>query len=137
MRAEGLGSVCCVPLQTARCRHGTLNVAKPDEAGFPEEEVRLLEQVSQQLAVAIENAMHFEQAERYRRDAMAQRDRLRLLLDVNNALVSHARYAVAAALGARRHSRRAPARPTRASRSSTPRRARCDSKPLPTTTSAA
>ena len=89
MTALGLGTMCCMPLQTARCRHGTLNVAKLGESGFPDEEVRLLEQVSQQLAVAIENAIHFEQADRYRREATAQRDRLRLLLDVNNALVSH------------------------------------------------
>jgi formate hydrogenlyase transcriptional activator len=88
MLAEGLRSVCCVPLQTARCRHGTLNVAKPDGSGFAEEEVRLLEQIAQQLAVAIENAMHFQQAERYRREATKQRDRLQLLLDVNNALVA-------------------------------------------------
>ena len=59
MAAEGLRSVCCVPLQTARRRHGTLNVAKPDESGFGEEEVRLLEQIARQVAVAIENALAF------------------------------------------------------------------------------
>src|SRR5688572_5292834 len=88
LAAEGLRSVCCVPLSTARARHGTLNVARPDDEGFSPEDVRLLEQIAGQLAIAIENATHFEQAERYRREATAQRDRLRLLLDVNNALVT-------------------------------------------------
>ena len=88
MAAERLRSVCCVPLSTARARHGTLNVARPDEDGFSPEDVRLLEQIAGQLAVAIENAIHFEQADHYRREATAQRDRLRLLLDVNNALLS-------------------------------------------------
>ena len=59
MAAEGLRSVCCVPLPTARRRHGTLNVARPDDAGFREEDVRLLEQIARQLAVMIENALAF------------------------------------------------------------------------------
>ena len=89
MAEEGLRSVCCVPLQTGRSRYGTLNVAKPEDVAFEPAEVQLLEQVSQELAVAIENAVHFERAEQYRRDAMGQRDHLRLLLDVTNALVSN------------------------------------------------
>jgi formate hydrogenlyase transcriptional activator len=41
------------------------------------------------MAMAIENAMHFERAERYRREATERRDRLQLLLDVNNVLIAH------------------------------------------------
>jgi formate hydrogenlyase transcriptional activator len=89
MEEEGLRAVCCVPLQTTRGRHGTLNVARPDDDDFPGDEVRLLEQIGRQLAIAIENALHFDEAERFRREAAAGRDRLRLLLDVNNAVVGH------------------------------------------------
>jgi formate hydrogenlyase transcriptional activator len=59
MAAEGLRSVCCVPLQTARRKHGTLNVARPDDGGFHDDDVRLLEQIARQMAVAIENALAF------------------------------------------------------------------------------
>src|SRR5206468_12844966 len=67
---------------------GVLTVGKPVDSAFDADEVVLLERIGQQLAVAIENAIHFEQAERFQREASDQRDRLQLLLDVNNALVS-------------------------------------------------
>ena len=89
MTLEGLHSVCCVPLQTPRGCHGTLNIARPADEDFPEDEIRLLEQIAQQLAIAIENALQFEAAERFRREAAAGRDRLELLLEVNNAVVGH------------------------------------------------
>ena len=52
------------------------------------DEVELLEEVGQQLAIAFENALSFRAAERYRQESLAQRDRLRLLLDVNNQLLA-------------------------------------------------
>jgi len=96
MTLEGLRVVCCVPLTTARGRYGTLNVGKPNEGdAFPPDEVELLEQVARQLAIAFENALNFRSAERYRQESIEQRDRLQLLLDINNQLLaqpeSHAR----------------------------------------------
>jgi formate hydrogenlyase transcriptional activator len=89
MIAEGFRSACSVPLQTARGKYGTFNVASPEDHAFPPEEVALLEQIAAQMAMAVENAMHFEQAERYRREATERRDRLQLLLSVNNVLIAH------------------------------------------------
>ena len=89
MIAEGFRSACSVPLKTARGKYGTFNVASPEEHAFPPGEVELLEQIAAQMAMAIENAMHFQQAQRYRRDATERRDRLQLLLDVNNVLIAH------------------------------------------------
>jgi formate hydrogenlyase transcriptional activator len=95
MAVEGLRSVCCVPLKTARRAYGVLNVGKPDDDSFEPDEVELLEEVARQLAIAFENALSFQQAERYREESQAQRDRLQLLLDINNQLLaqpeSHAR----------------------------------------------
>ena len=90
MIAEGFRSVCSMPLQTARGKYGTFNVASPQDDAFPPEEIVLLEQIAAQMAMAIENAMHFQRAERYRRQATERRDRLQLLLDVNNVLIAHA-----------------------------------------------
>ena len=89
MAVEGLRSVCCVPLKTARGSYGVLNVGKPaDGDSFAPDDVELLEDVGRQLAVAFENALSFRQAERYRLESLAQRDRLQLLLDVNNQLLA-------------------------------------------------
>jgi formate hydrogenlyase transcriptional activator len=88
MVAEGFRSACSVPLKTARGKYGTFNVASPEENAFPPAEITLLEQIAAQMAMAIENAMHFRQAERYQRDATERRDRLQLLLDVNNVLIA-------------------------------------------------
>ncbi len=104
MRKEGLRSVCCVPLSTPRGRYGTLNIGRPDDYEFPPDDVLLLERLGQQIALAVENATHFQRAESYRQEAAAQRDRLRLILDVNNALLSpvRSRWLPIEALGALR-----------------------------------
>ncbi|HEV8392633.1 MAG TPA: sigma 54-interacting transcriptional regulator [Vicinamibacterales bacterium] len=88
MAVEGLRSACCVPLKTARGRYGVLNIGKPNDDPFSPDEVALLEDVASQLAIAFENALSFSQAERYRQESLAQRDKLQLLLDVNNQLLA-------------------------------------------------
>jgi formate hydrogenlyase transcriptional activator len=57
----GMQSVCCVPLITRRGSLGTLNVASVDPAAFLPEEVELLKQVSSQLAIAMENALAYQE----------------------------------------------------------------------------
>jgi len=59
------------------------------EDAFTAGDARLLEQVASQIAIAVENALNFEDARRAEREARQQRDRSRLLLEINNALVSH------------------------------------------------
>ena len=92
MREENLAVACCIPILTARGKYGTLNIASPDPAAFPPDEVALLEQVSRQFAIAIENATVVHRANSYRRQLADHRDRLQLLLDVNNLLVSELDY---------------------------------------------
>ena len=111
-------------------------MARPDEDGFSPEDVQLPEQIAGQLAIAIENATHFEQAERYRREATAQRDRLRLLLDVNNALVSRID-AQSFELSILERLWSLYRMTMRASRSSIRMRVRCGSRPSRCTTDAA
>jgi formate hydrogenlyase transcriptional activator len=78
----------CLPLKTQRGTYGVLNVGSPNPDAFPMSEIMLLWQIARQLAVAIENATYFDRAEQYRREASDERDRFKLLLDVNNTLVS-------------------------------------------------
>jgi formate hydrogenlyase transcriptional activator len=85
----GIEALCCAPMCTQRGMYGVVALGRVSGgAPFDDGDVRLIEQVARQVAVGVENAVAYRRAERYQRDAAAQRDRLRLLLDVNNALVS-------------------------------------------------
>jgi formate hydrogenlyase transcriptional activator len=59
--SAGLQSVCCVPLVTRRGSLGTLNVASVDSQAFPPDEFELLKQISSQLAIAVENALAYQE----------------------------------------------------------------------------
>src|SRR5258705_9070110 len=52
-------------------------------------DVAFLYEVAKLVAVAIENALNFDDAQAAQRQLAAERDHLRLLLDVTNALVSN------------------------------------------------
>ncbi|HEY2546712.1 MAG TPA: sigma 54-interacting transcriptional regulator [Candidatus Acidoferrum sp.] len=61
LRAEGVQTMCCVPLITQGRTFGTLNLASKREDAFPPEDVELLQQVGAQIAIAVENALAFKQ----------------------------------------------------------------------------
>jgi formate hydrogenlyase transcriptional activator len=54
-------SLCCVPLVTRRGTLGTLNVASVDPDAFPVQELDLLKQISTQVAIAMENALAYQE----------------------------------------------------------------------------
>ena len=56
-----LQSLCCVPLVTRRGTLGTLNVASVDPEAFPAQEFELLKQISTQVAIAMENALAYQE----------------------------------------------------------------------------
>jgi len=61
LRSEGVQTICCVPLITQGRTLGTLNLASRREDAFPPEDVEILQQVSAQIAIAVENALAFKQ----------------------------------------------------------------------------
>lgn len=61
LQQEGIQSVCAVPLSSPHRLLGTLNVGSRQAEGFPEDEVALLSQVANQIALAVENALSFQQ----------------------------------------------------------------------------
>jgi len=61
LRAEGVQTICCVPLITQSRTFGTLNLASRREDAFPHQDVELLLQVAAQIAIAVENALAFKQ----------------------------------------------------------------------------
>jgi formate hydrogenlyase transcriptional activator len=86
---HGVKSGCMLPLVTHGRVLGALGVVSRREAAVTEEDAKLLEQCSSQIAIAVENALNFENARQAEREVRQERDRSRLLLEVNNAVVSH------------------------------------------------
>ncbi|HEY9435349.1 MAG TPA: GAF domain-containing protein [Blastocatellia bacterium] len=89
LRAEGVKSGCSVPLIAHGEAVGVLTVMSFREEAFSEEDAELLTQIGGQLALAVENALSFDRARQAERRAARERDRIRLLLGINNAIVSH------------------------------------------------
>jgi len=88
LRREGVRSFCVVPLTTAQRRLGTLGFGKLQPHHYDGSEVDFMQQVARQVALAVDNALNFEAARAYQQQLARERDRLRVLLEVNNALVS-------------------------------------------------
>ncbi len=80
---EGLGiaSTCTLPLTRADRRLGVLELGSSHPNAYPEEEVRFLSLVADQVALAIDAAVNFVASQ------LAQ-ERLKLLLELTNQLVS-------------------------------------------------
>jgi formate hydrogenlyase transcriptional activator len=90
LRKAGLGVSYHLPLTTSRSRVGELAFGfRSDEVELPDSELQFMQRVADQVAVAIENASNFDSARTAEREAARERDRSRLLLEVNNAVVSH------------------------------------------------
>jgi formate hydrogenlyase transcriptional activator len=66
-----------------------MTIGSVREKAYQPTEFRFLEQVARQVAAAIDNALNFEQAQSAQQQLTDERDRVRLLLEVNNAVVSH------------------------------------------------
>jgi formate hydrogenlyase transcriptional activator len=88
LREEKVQSFCLVPLSSARRRLGALGFGRLDKHRYTGEEIQFLQQVARQVAVAVDNALNAQSAEAYQQQLARERDRLRVLLDINNAIVS-------------------------------------------------
>jgi len=84
-----LRSFCSLPLTTARRRLGTLNLGNSRPETYQLSALSVFQIVASQVAVAVENALNYEDAQAFQRQVVRERDRLKLLLDVNNAVVSN------------------------------------------------
>ena len=89
LRKEGMKSFCLLPLTTAHRRVGALAFGSAKKGAYDEADLEFLRQVAAQVAVAVDNALNFQDAQVYQEQLSRERDRLRLLLEVNNALVSN------------------------------------------------
>jgi formate hydrogenlyase transcriptional activator len=85
---NGVQSFCSVPLTTALRPLGAMGFGSKRQRVYRESEVNFMQHVAKQVAVAVDNVLHDESAQAAQRQLMRERDRVRLLLEVNNAVVS-------------------------------------------------
>jgi formate hydrogenlyase transcriptional activator len=89
LQENGFESICALPLTTVHRRIGSIGVASRRIDAYSREEVRFLTLVADQVALAIDDALNFE-ASRIAQTALQHKnERLKLLLELNNTLVSN------------------------------------------------
>jgi formate hydrogenlyase transcriptional activator len=82
MKEDSTGSFCVVPLTTSVRRLGAMGFSSLEKEAYREADLEFLQQVGDQVAVAVDNVIHHH-------ELTHERDRLRLLLEVSQAIASH------------------------------------------------
>jgi len=82
MKEDGTNSFCVVPLTTAVRRLGAMGFSSLQKGAYGETDLEFLQQVGNQVAVAVDNVLHHQ-------DLAHDRDQLRLLLEVSESIASH------------------------------------------------
>jgi formate hydrogenlyase transcriptional activator len=78
---NGVKSCCSLPLSTAHRQLGAITLGSAQERAYQPTDLEFFEQVAKHVSVAVDNTLTHQQLAR-------ERDRLRLLLEVTDALVS-------------------------------------------------
>jgi formate hydrogenlyase transcriptional activator len=89
LREHGVRSFCSLPLTTAASRLGTMTFGRERTGGFADDEIEFAKLIVSQVAVAVESAMHHQRSAALHRELSRERDRLQLVLELNNAVVSN------------------------------------------------
>ena len=89
LKEYGIRSHCTFPLTTAHGRLGTFAVGSDRVDAYSEEDVRFLSLIADQIAVAIDDALHLQALQAAQAELQQRNQRLQLILDVNNSIVSN------------------------------------------------
>ena len=89
LRENGVNSFCAVPMTTAQRRLGAMGFGSLQLRTYQDADLQFMQQVAKQVAVAVDNAFNSEAAMAYQQQLARERDRQRLLLEVNNAVIAH------------------------------------------------
>jgi len=87
--AEGIRSFCVVPLMMRGTPLGTLNIGGEDRYQCSEADAEFLREVANQLALAIGNMKAYEEIGALKRRMERTAERYRILLEINNAIITH------------------------------------------------
>src|SRR5260370_6753529 len=89
LRKENISAVAILPLTTAQRRIGALGFGRQVSHRYTGDETEFMQSVASLVAVAVCNALTYQSSQAYQQELARERDRLRVLLDVNNAVVSN------------------------------------------------
>jgi formate hydrogenlyase transcriptional activator len=81
-------SLANLPLTTAQRRLGAMGFGRLVPQRISESDLQFMQRVASLVAVAVDNALNFESAQAYQTQLARERDRLRVLLEINNVLVT-------------------------------------------------
>src|SRR5260370_33802687 len=87
-RDHNLRSLAILPLTTAQHRLGAMRFGRLVPHRITATELQFMERVASQVAVAVDNALNFETSQAYQSQLARERDRLRVLLEINNLLIT-------------------------------------------------
>ncbi len=82
-------SICSLPLTTAHQKLGVITFGSKRLDAYSPEEVRFLSLVADQVALAFDDALNLVALQKASEDLQSKNDRLQLLLDVTNQVVSN------------------------------------------------
>jgi formate hydrogenlyase transcriptional activator len=89
LQACGFHSCCVLPITVVERRLGALALASHESNAYGDADMEFLQRVAEQVGLAVDNVAQRQQALAYQKQIASERDRLRLLLDINNVLVSN------------------------------------------------
>jgi formate hydrogenlyase transcriptional activator len=89
LKKYGVHSLCTLPLTTAHSKVGTLTFGSKAPDVYTAEEVHFLSVVAEQIALAFDNALHFAAALASQQQLLKKSERVGLLLELTNHLVSN------------------------------------------------
>ena len=88
LKEVGVRSIAIVPLTTAQRRLGAMGFGRLVPEKLTDGEVQFMQKVAAQVAVAVDNTLNYETSQAYQKQLAQERDRLQVLLDINNVLVT-------------------------------------------------
>src|ERR1700736_1068188 len=89
LKKRQIRCVCTLPLTTAHSKVGTLAFASKAPDIYNAEEVCFLSVVADQIALAYDNALHFDAAQASQQQLLRKNERLKVLLELTNHVVSN------------------------------------------------
>src|ERR1700682_2688475 len=89
LKKYGVHCVCTLPLTTAHSKVGTLTFGSKAPDIYTAEEVHFLSVVAEQIALAFDNALHFEASQASQQQLLKKNQRVGLLLELTNHVVSN------------------------------------------------
>jgi len=89
LKRLNIRSTCTLPLTTAHRKLGVITFCSKQVDIYSPNDIRFLSQVADYIALAFDDALNFEALRRASEELQSKNDRLQLLLDVTNQVVSN------------------------------------------------